>query len=773
MSLLEDQAKFNNTLAMEEQVNQQNDDYMMRKTRSYFFMDDDARLEYLASERFPNDPFGALRYKVNDSGNIQYDSTGNGDYVNEFSNLRDYSFFEDSMVPNFVPAANFAADVGGGMFGARKGFEFGSKLPIPNPILKSAVVLGTTAVGGAAGNLLTGAPARATRAGLINSFYSLPPEEVATQMKDLGISMGFSMIPFGTGTPSTYRLFNKFSGNEDTLKYLVNMRGSVDEIIEESAELGIPLTTAEATKIGSKARFIQHYLSQQPEIAKLHTFYGDRASLVRESIETFADKIGSGKTVGDINTKIKEAGEWSLNELQKRRKARATKIYDWIKQMPDGVKIPEESMNGVLGKIDDAIAGKIIDKTTGEVAKETTQISPSTIKNLEKFKKMFFDADGNMVDDLASLDQRRTSEMKVLLNKLRNKGTGDFGVIKGLVDDLTAVMDDALPEYRLARRIYDPMRPSLQAVEKSAIGKFSKLMTDKQTATAMKNLFDPNVSVKSLRNARRLLQTADPDVFKDVKKEYILQTLDRFSRSGTLEEGLPGFQKYMSQTNTMKMMKEMLEPEEFQTWEKMVGRMGDAFSVHRGASATQPFTEFDKVISEEAKSLGVKSTEAIISLFNFVPRIFQAKTGENFTRGVANKQKEAYLQKMADILLSEDGAKTMDDVLYFFDKHGYRTGQVLTRGATTFIDKVNDRGDQPYTGDIDIPQKDAFDSVQDAVEVKDNLQGAMQSFEVPQIDQPLFEQPELNPMEVMSPTILPNEKDREIALRNSGIARLV
>ena len=49
----------------------------------------------------------------------------------------------------------------------------------------------------------------------------------------------------------------------------------------------------------------------------------------------------------------------------------------------------------------------------------------------------------------------------------------------------------------------------------------------------------------------------------------------------------------------------------------------------------------------------------------------------------------------------------------------------------------------------------------------------MQSFEVPQIDQPLFEQPELNPMEAMSPTILPNEKDREIALRNSGIARLV
>tara|TARA_R100000781_G_scaffold26139_1_gene19201 strand:+ start:1338 stop:3644 length:2307 start_codon:yes stop_codon:yes gene_type:complete len=768
MSLLEDQEKFNNTLAMADQINQQNDDYMLRKTRSYLFMDDDARLEYLASERFPNDPFGALRYKIDDSGNIQYDSTGNGDYVNEFSNLRDYTFFEDSMVPNIVPALNFAADVGGAMWGAKKGFEFGTKLTIPHPAIKSLAVAGTTGIGGIVGSFITGAPARATRASLINSFYSLPPEEIATQMKDLGISMGFSAIPLGTGTPATYKLFNKFSGNEDALQYLINMRGSVDEIIEESAELGIPLTTAEATKIGSKARFIQHYLSQQPEIDKLHAFYGDRASLVRESVELFADRMGSGKTTGDINTRLQETGEWVLNELQKRRKARATKIYDWIKQMPDGVKIPEESMNVMIGKIDDAIAGKIIDKTTGKVIRETSQISPSTIKNLEKFKKMFFDADGNIVDDLASLDQRRTSEMKVLLNKLRNKGTGDFGAIKGLVDDLTAIMDDTLPEYRLARRIYDPMRPSLQAVEKSAIGKFSKLMTDKQTATAMKNLFDPKVSVKSLRNSRRLLQTADPDVWKDVKKEYILQTLDRFSRSGTLEEGLPGFQKYMSQTNTMKMMKEMLEPEEFQTWEKMVNRMGDAFSVHRGGSPTQPFTAFDEAIAQESKKLGVKSTEAIISLFNFIPRIFQARTGEKFTRGVANQQKEAYLRKMTDILLSEDGAKTMDDVLYFFDKHGYRTGQVFTRGAEKFIDKVSETGDQPYTGDIDIPQEE------EAQPPTDNLQGAIQSFEVPQINQPLFDdQPDLNPMETLSPTILPNEKDREIALRNSGIARLV
>ena len=57
----------------------------------------------------------------------------------------------------------------------------------------------------------------------------------------------------------------------------------------------------------------------------------------------------------------------------------------------------------------------------------------------------------------------------------------------------------------------------------------------------------------------------------------------------------------------------------------------------------------------------------------------------------------------------------------------------------------------------------------------ENLQGSLQDFQVPQIDRPLFE-PEtgLMPQELLSPTILPDERDREIAMRQQlGIAGLV
>ena len=59
----------------------------------------------------------------------------------------------------------------------------------------------------------------------------------------------------------------------------------------------------------------------------------------------------------------------------------------------------------------------------------------------------------------------------------------------------------------------------------------------------------------------------------------------------------------------------------------------------------------------------------------------------------------------------------------------------------------------------------------------DNTQLAenIDAIQVPQIDQPLFEtESDLAPTELLSPTILPDERDREIAMRQQlGIAGLV
>ena len=599
---------------------------------------------------------------------------------------------------------------------------------------------------------MIGAIPRTANLAMIDQFYNVSPEELAASIRDLGISSGFSAIPFGAGP--TRRVVNKFLGKEETLNYLVQLRGETDEIIQEARRFGFDLTPAEAAEIGGKGAQIQHFLSAQPQITKINNFYGNRANQVREAIEVFADQIGSGKTFGDINTRIQKAGEFTVKELNERRKTRARKLYDYIKTIPGGVKV--NNVDKLVSKIDDALAGKIFDPQTGELV-NTIKVSDETVKNLTKLRNQFFDADGNIIDDLSSLDQRRTTGMQKLFKKVLKQGTDDVATIGGIMSDLTALMDEAEPLYRLARRVWDPNKASIMSVEKSAIGKLSRFMTDKQTATAMKNLFDPNVSVQSLRNAKRVLSTVDPDAFRDVKKEFILQNLDKMTRMDQIEQGLPAFQRFMSKTNINKMMEVMLEPDEFAQWSRMTDLMGRAFSVTKGGSPTQPFQAIEEIISREGQNLTSKGINTTMSLLNLPGRILSGQIGDDLVKSISAKQTEAYMQKLADLLVDPDAAKTIDEIYNIFEAGEYAVKQIGTRGVVEGAEAVTDDDVRPYMG----------------TPMTEGLRGQIQDFQMPQVDAPLFEpEADLAPQQMLSPTILPSEKDREIASRQLGIGSL-
>ena len=67
-----------------------------------------------------------FRYKYIDGELVYEDEDGN--YVPEFEGLEDATVFEDYFYPNIIPATTIAADIGGGMYGAGKGFEKGLKI---------------------------------------------------------------------------------------------------------------------------------------------------------------------------------------------------------------------------------------------------------------------------------------------------------------------------------------------------------------------------------------------------------------------------------------------------------------------------------------------------------------------------------------------------------------------------------------------------------------------------------------------------------------------
>ena len=118
-----------------EAVARENDDYTLRKIRSNLFFDDETKVQYLANQRFPNEDSPADRY-FNKDGTLFY-LDDNNILQREFPDNQVTGFLGANLYPNIVPAITFAADVGGGVVGAKKGFELGTKLPIPNPVVKA------------------------------------------------------------------------------------------------------------------------------------------------------------------------------------------------------------------------------------------------------------------------------------------------------------------------------------------------------------------------------------------------------------------------------------------------------------------------------------------------------------------------------------------------------------------------------------------------------------------------------------------------------------
>ena len=69
------------------------------------------------------------------------------------------------------------------------------------------------------------------------------------------------------------------------------------------------------------------------------------------------------------------------------------------------------------------------------------------------------------------------------------------------------------------------------------------------------------------------------------------------------------------------MMAEMLEPDEYENWGKLVGIMDKAFSVQKGGSVTQPLQALEKQLSTEAAGLTGRALESILAITRLPARL--------------------------------------------------------------------------------------------------------------------------------------------------------
>lgn len=736
----------------------QNDQNFMQfglmKARSNLFFDDNSMIEYLASERFPNDPSASLRYSYQDGELVFRDHDETIKPV--FAPGEDVGWLERSFVPNIVPATTLVADIGGGMAGATAGFKAGANLGvrfgIRHPAALAALSLGGAAIGGFTGNFLIGGTARTGREALIDQFYNLPPEEIAAAYQDLMVSSGFSAIPLGAGP--TKNIANKFVGREDSLKYLMNLRATNQEIIDEAAEMGIRLTAPEAAQVATRGVSLQYFLSMQPQLNSARQFYNSRAAQTREAVEAFAETLGSGTSqFGDVGARVANAAKRAMTALAERRRTRATRLYDGIRNAPEPVNV---DTSAIIKDIDDRLANPELDTSVREA--------------YEGFKKALFDDDGNQIQNLMSLHDRRAGQIETLIKA--NLGDDAGTQLISLRENLTSLFDMADDTYRLARRVYDPTKPALQMVERSAIGRLSNLMTDRQTSRAVSQMFDPNVSVQSLRNAKRVLGAVDADAWRDAKKMFVVTKLDDLMRQ-SIDQGLPQFQQFFAKSNVNRMMQELLEPAEYQSFSSMIEMIGKAMSIPKGSSATQPFLAIERQLSSEAAGLGTKALQLSLAALRLPGRILTGTVGEDVVGAIASRQADAYYQTLSDAIFDPDSIGDIQKAYQYFMPMEYGMKQGAIRGVTEGVDVLTEEGDRPYTP-TEGQRERIIQQLQQEQEALD--QSPQASLDV-DIFQGLGAGPAIDIDPSMSPTILPSASDREIAMRRnsqrSGIGSLV
>lgn len=784
------------------------------------------KTRWLAEKRFPGlvdrglDPMQF--YFVDGDGDISYKDPNDGFKAKkEFAEglFTDVDYFD-----NIGPTGQFLAEVIGGVGGMGVGFTAGG---LPGAI-----------AGGSAGTAAGGSVAYSSRAG-ISAALGGPPVEVGKAAKDLVLSSAFGGLPIGVpgkAIPKPFQgIYEKFPGVEgrEALQDIVLNGGkNVDDRLAyfEQKYPDVVITRSEAEIFDTQGTALQAWLRQQPRNEKLMNMYNQRNVRINEIAESFFDEILSGKYVDDA-LKNKLTGKATvdadvdvasaLDAYIKQQKAllqkRTAPMYQDAYNL-DVVIDVNDVLAGVRKVIDDpnASAKKIqiykkvekalVDgRTKNKTARNTTELLHQGLR--DDFNRIFSELSGGQTD--GPLKQEITKIRNTVSNRLK----------------------EANPTYKDVTQIYDEALGTAQILDRSIAGQFAKVVDlgGTKAATLSKRLFSGNIKPDEVVELKRILQETEEGAtaWQNLKGTWLATQWDeviasqknplgepnaylralgiknpsnafpaqqiRYSPSGiplpASADEIARLSQEVAESQVRgkkaKMWQAIFEPDELAAFMDLTDILQVVGKIQtRGGSDTFTKLAIDDIITSGSKVvLGSKTPGqaiigkggAIIDTITSIPAtVFKGSDVASLT---AQNQKDAYIDMLIAHVVDPAKRITVQQGLESFKPGVYLLSQTFARGGIDGVVNLADTIREQNERLLEEQESPSFGPLSEEPVVNtENLQTSMNQFEMPQINQPIFEAPssDLTLPQIASPTILPDERDREIAMRQqAGIAGLV
>lgn len=444
-------------------------------------------------------------------------------------------------------------------------------------VLPGAGVAGLAARGATTAAKLGRAAIGGSIEGLIGGFGSseggLPGEEAGVAGRVPGAAIGAAIgAPLGAGGQVLASGLSKFAQRKLTRDINRLDPNKVRELQAKAAEQGIQLTPAELTNLPSlKAQ--QKALGNLPTTSDdLADFYQGRAAdeiepAVNNFLESFSPIAGSDVA----GLRGRAAAQSAMDTVAANRAAQAAPIYQEAFDTASNV-----DTQPVLEHINKQIP---LFPETGEVRKQLTKAMNLLMRGDTKTPTF---RQGRQVPGPATPDrmvpEHRLANLhsaKMEIDQMINAADADkkLGpVVKAQLSKvrqmLKGEMDDASSAYEAATNIYADLTPGVQRIREGVTGIIADL-NDPNARLAASKLFNPATSSPVLtKEAKRLIQAADPDAWQALKRSWLeekwlkagQETLEggpRVNRGAVFRKALLGDQKQK------RILKEALEPEEF------------------------------------------------------------------------------------------------------------------------------------------------------------------------------------------------------------------